>query len=191
MRPKYDHGLSFNPASAPTASRGDGSIVSLGDGFGNVFTGLARKKSATRGFEIQGENLTLSELAYKLGTRLSRVRFIRNAIEEQTDLREFRKPPTLRIFVGIGLICLSFAMCWPVIGFLTGVSVYYHRPYIAAIGAPIIYVSSHLVYIAGMTLSGEKYVRIFFKWLSRLAVEKMLASEPKKEIPADVPDAAE
>jgi hypothetical protein len=116
----------------------------------------------------------LNDLRYKIGLRLARIKFVRHAIAAHADLSEFRKPPTFRILFGMFLICFSFVMCWPAISALGGVAVYFRRPLILAIGAPTLYFSSHGCFLAGMALSGEKYTRIFFKWLTRRGVEKLL-----------------
>jgi hypothetical protein len=112
---------------------------------------------------------------YKLGLRLAQLRYVRNAIDQRADLSEFRKPPTFRIFAGMFLIAFSFVMCWPAIGALSAFAIYHHMYWIAAVGGPTLYILSHLCYIAGMVLSGEKYMRIFFRWLTRRGVERLLA----------------
>lgn len=121
------------------------------------------------------KKIPLNELLYKLGLRLARIKFVRSAIEERAGLEEFKKPPTFRIILGVFLIGLSFPMCWPAISALGGVALYFHRPLIVAIGGPVLYVSSHLCFLAGMALSGEKYSRIFLKWVVRCAVENLLS----------------
>jgi hypothetical protein len=112
---------------------------------------------------------------YKFGLRLAQLRYVRNAIDQRADLSEFRKPPTFRIFAGMFLIAFSFVMCWPAIGALSGWGAYHHRYWVGAVAFGTLYPLSHLCYIAGMVLSGEKYMRIFFRWLTRRGVERLLA----------------
>jgi len=114
---------------------------------------------------------------YKLGLRLSNVGWIRNAIDQQADLSEFQKRPTVRIFAGIFLICVSFCIGWPIIGVMAGAAVYYHHAFIALFG-PVLYGLSHVLYLTGMWLSGEKYVRIFTRWSIRRLVERLLSFGP-------------
>lgn len=72
------------------------------------------------------------------------------------------------------LIAFSMALCWPVIVALVGgLAWHLRRPWIVALGVPI-YVFSHICYISGMVLSGEKYTRIFFRWVTRCGVERLL-----------------
>jgi hypothetical protein len=120
------------------------------------------------------QKIPLNDLLYKIGLRLARIKFVRHAIEERADLSEFRKPPTVRILLGMFLIGFSMALCWPVIAALIGaISWHMHRPWILALALPL-YVFSHICYIAGMFLCGEKYTRIFFKWMTRCHVEWLL-----------------
>jgi hypothetical protein len=118
--------------------------------------------------------------AYKIGLRLAQLPYVRHAIDDRANLDEFKKRPGWQVPVGCLLIALSFAMCWPVITALGGVSIYFKQPLIVVIGGPAIYLSSHLVFIAGMALSGEKYTRIFFRWLTRVGVERLLAFAPAR-----------
>jgi hypothetical protein len=129
----------------------------------------------------------LNEVLYKIGLRLASIKYVRHAIDERAGLSEFRKPPTVRILVGMFLIAGSLAMGWPVIVALSGaVAIYFHRPLLALIGGPL-YIMSHLCFIAGMTLCGEKYSRIFIRWATRCGVEKLLSFGFKDQRPESEP----
>jgi hypothetical protein len=125
----------------------------------------------------------VNELIYRLGLRLLQHAYVRRAVKERADLREFRGRPTARIFIGVLAICLSFAMCWPVISALGTLSLYLHRPLLVIILGPIIWGISHCLFLFGMALSGEKYLRVFLRWFTRICVEKLLATSPQ---PAEV-----
>jgi len=119
-----------------------------------------------------------------MGQWLARRKCVRRAIEEKADLQAFRKPPTIGIIAGILLLCLSFVVCWPSISVLSGASIYFRNPLIVAIGGPLLYGLSHLCFIAGMALSGGvKYPYIFFRWCTRVGVEKLLATGTEAERP--------
>lgn len=105
--------------------------------------------------------------------KLSETDFIKTAIEEKADLSEFKKRPTLRVVIGVLAIILSYIICWPLISFLGGVAVYLRQPLIIAIGGPLAYGLSHLVFIFGMWVSGAYYSKIFLKWAGRMIVEKL------------------
>jgi hypothetical protein len=117
----------------------------------------------------------LHRLAYKFGLRLARIRFVRGAIDERADLSGFDHKPTVKLVAGLFLIVFSFIIGWPAISGLGALAIYYHRPRIAVIGSPILYGFSHVCYIAGMALAGAKYARLFFRWLARVWVERLLS----------------
>ena len=123
----------------------------------------------------------MKEWIYKLGLRLSQVGYVRRAMDERAGLEEFRKPPPVRVPIGVGLIGLSFLTCWPTIGALAAMALYEHRPLLIAVGGPIVYVITHGIYWAGMWLSGEKYMKIFFRWAIRRWVERLLSYGPSEE----------
>ena len=58
--------------------------------------------------------------------------------------------------------------------FLAGVAVYFEEPLIAAIGGPLVYAFSHLVFLLGMYLAGAEYTWIFLRWATRAAMLKLL-----------------
>lgn len=106
--------------------------------------------------------------------KLAETDFIKNAIEEESDLSEFKQKPTFKVLIGIFAILLSYIICWPLISGLGIVSIYYKEPLIVTIGGPIAYGLSHLVFIFGMWISGAYYSKVFLKWLGRVLVEKFM-----------------
>lgn len=107
--------------------------------------------------------------------KVGRTNHVRSAIQEKADLSAFREKPTPAILVGVFAICFSFVMGWPAVGALGIISVKLENPWIVAIGGPIIYGLSHLVFLFGMYLSGAKYSWIFLRWLTRVSMERLLA----------------
>ena len=105
--------------------------------------------------------------------RLAALPYVRAAIAERADLSAFKKRPTLRILTGVFLITISFPMGWPAVAGATALAVAWGMPWIAALG-PVIYGLSHLVFLAGMYLSGAEYTAIFLRWLTRKGVEQLL-----------------
>jgi len=105
--------------------------------------------------------------------KLLKTEYVRTAMEEQADLSAFRKRPSLKIITGVLLIITSFVMGWPAISALGALSVYYNRPVLVVIGGPLLYGLSHLVFLLGMYFLGAKYSKIFFKWATRVTMEKL------------------
>ncbi len=106
--------------------------------------------------------------------KIAGIDFVRIAIEEQADLSAFKEKPSLQVVVGVLLICISSLLGWPAVAVCGVMAVQLEEPLIAVIGGPLVYGFSHLIFLAGMYFSGAKYSVIFFRWLCRVTVEKML-----------------
>ena len=106
--------------------------------------------------------------------------YVRTAIEDQADLSAFKQKPTPVVLAGVFAIGFSYVIGWPAIAALGILSVKLHNPWIVAVGGPITYGLSHLVFILGMYLSGAKYSLIFFRWLTRVTMVKLLARTDQK-----------
>ena len=105
-------------------------------------------------------------------SRLSRMHFVRAAMAERTTLAALRVKPTPRVWTGLGLIGLSYVIGWPAVGLLVLISFHMREPLVVAIGGPIVYVVSHLVFMAGFYLAGSLYASIFLRWAMCNAMEK-------------------
>jgi len=106
--------------------------------------------------------------------KLAQTAFVHRAITERADLSAFKKRPTPRIIVGVGLIALSYIIGWPLIILLGGLSIYLKEPLLVAIGGPIFYGISHLILFLGMYLAGMHYSWIILRWLTRIAMVKLM-----------------
>lgn len=107
--------------------------------------------------------------------KIAETRFVRTALEEQADLSAFKEKPTPLILTGVFAIVFSFIIGWPAVAALGYLSLKMHTPWIAAIGGPLTYGLSHLVFLLGMYLSGAVYSMIFLRWLTRVSMERLLA----------------
>jgi len=115
----------------------------------------------------------MKRIMEKILIKIAGTRFVRTAMEDQADLSAFRQRPTPRMMVGISAIGISYIIGWPAVGLLGMVSLHLQEPLIVAIGGPVTYGLSHLVFILGMYLAGAEYARVFFRWATRVAVEKL------------------
>lgn len=107
--------------------------------------------------------------------RLAALPYVQRAIADQADLSAFKARPTLRILAGVFLIGASFVVCWPLISVLGYLALRLGNPWIVAVGGPLAYGFSHLVFLAGMYLSGAEYSLIFCRWLVRMVMERLLS----------------
>ena len=95
---------------------------------------------------------------------LSRIPFVQSAIADRADLSAFRRRPDLKIISGVSAIALSYVIGWPLISILGIAAVRYGNAAIVAVGGPLAYGLSHLVFLLGMYLAGAKYSRVFMRW---------------------------
>lgn len=116
-----------------------------------------------------------ANLLTRLLMRLASLPYVQQAIADQADLSAFKARPTLRILSGVFLIGASFVVCWPLISVLGFLALHLGNPWIIALGGPLAYGFSHLVFLAGMYLCGAEYTLIFSRWLVRVVVERLLA----------------
>jgi hypothetical protein len=110
--------------------------------------------------------------------RISETEYVRSAIEDKADLSAFKEKPSIRVILGVSAICFSYIIGWPAIGALGALAIYLNRPLLIAIGGPLVYGFSHLVFLLGMYLAGYNYTKIFLRWATRVAVEKWISKSP-------------
>lgn len=110
--------------------------------------------------------------------RISETNYVRSAIEDKADLSAFKEKPSLRVILGVAAICFSYIIGWPAISVLGALAIYLNRPWLIAIGGPLLYGISHLVFLLGMYLAGYNYSKIFLRWAIRVAVEKWMSKNP-------------
>ncbi len=63
----------------------------------------------------------------------------------------------MRVMAGLFLILLSYVIGWPAVGALGLISLYTENPLILAIGGPLTYGISHLMFLIGMYYAGKDY----------------------------------
>jgi uncharacterized membrane protein AbrB (regulator of aidB expression) len=102
--------------------------------------------------------------------------YVRSAIADRADLSAFKKRPSLRILAGVFAIAFSYLIGWPAVSLLGTIAVVTGEPLIIAIGGPVTYGLSHLVFLLGMYMAGAEYSQIFFRWVTRIFVERLMKS---------------
>jgi len=116
-------------------------------------------------------------ISKKIAGLLLKSEFAQNAIKEEANLSLFKKRPNLRITFGLFLIAVSYIIGWPAVGVLGTISIYMREPLIIAIGGPIVYGFSHLVFLCGMYFAGSQYASAFSRWLTRIVIKKLTAEK--------------
>ena len=110
----------------------------------------------------------------KFANDIAKTKFASRAIKDGADLSAFKEKPTAQNFLGIFLMCCSYIIGWPAVGLIGAFSIYWHEPLLIIIGGPLLLIISYLVFLAGMYLAGGKYVMVFFRWATRVTLEKLM-----------------
>jgi hypothetical protein len=114
-----------------------------------------------------------------LAQKLASTAYVRRAIKEQVTLDAFKTSLSRRFLFGVGLILVSYALGWPMVGLFIVLSAYFQAPALLMVG-PAFYGFSHLVWLFGMYLAGQdsiKYANIVLSWSLRKVVEMTVYRE--------------
>ena len=125
----------------------------------------------------------------RLVRRIADTRYVRSALSEQADLSLFKQKPTPRVIWGLIIVGISYTIGWPLITLLGFVAACTGRPLILAVGGPVAYGLSHLVFILGAYVAGAQYAHAFLRWSTRILMKKLLVPQAphqdKKQIPGN------
>jgi len=117
--------------------------------------------------------------------KLARTAFVMDAVADQADLSAFREHPRPRTIAGLCIIGLSYIIGWPAVSAFGYLAVRLENPLILAVGGPLIYGLSHVVFILGAYVAGTQYTRVFLRWAARMAVERFLKPGPPDPEPGE------
>lgn len=112
--------------------------------------------------------------------RISRTDYVRSAIAEKADLSAFKARPSFRVKLGIAIVLFSYVIGWPAVAVLGYLSVALDNAWLIAIGGPLVYGFSHLVFLLGIYLSGSDYAKILLRWVVRVVMEKWMRNRPEE-----------
>lgn len=116
-----------------------------------------------------------------------RKEFCRTAIYEKADLSLVKEKLTLTVITGLCLIVLSCFFVVPAFIVIGIIAVKLKKPMIGVIGIPVSYGFSWLLLMLGMYMTGTDCAKAVGKWLTRIALEKMLGDEAMKVV-SDQPE---
>ena len=109
--------------------------------------------------------------------RIAATAWMRNAMNNGDAQYVFREKPAMQVYVGIGLILISYVIGWPAVGMLGLIAFYTREPLLLVIGGPLVYGLSHLVFLAGLYLAGKRYALALAHWASRKALARLSGKE--------------
>jgi len=110
----------------------------------------------------------------KITASLAKTRYIREALEDPTELKDIWKQPSTRMIIGLSLVGFSYIIGWPAVAAMGILSVYFGEPLIALVGGPIAYGISHLVFLFGAWLAGAQHAQILIRYTTKVFFKKIL-----------------
>ncbi len=116
----------------------------------------------------------------KIRIRIAKTRFVYKLLANPVDLEIFKKKPSARFFSGLFVIGFSYIIGWPMVSVLAVLAVYFKKPLLFAIGSPITYGLSHLVFMLGAFIAGKDtivYMNVFAKWSATKGLQRLLGPD--------------
>ncbi|MBU2515192.1 hypothetical protein KJ966_28070 [bacterium] len=124
----------------------------------------------------------------KLKQKIGNACFIKRVLKNPVDLEIFKKKPTVKFLIGIFFVGFSYIIGWPLISLLGVLAVYFNKPLLFAVGSPITYGFSHLVFLFGIFIAGKDtivYMNVFAQWSLTRFFTKILGAEIVSSIQAE------
>ena len=110
----------------------------------------------------------------KIAERLAKTKYVREAMEDPTELKDIRRERSARMIFGLVLVGFSYIIGWPAVAALGVLAVYFREPLIVVIGGPLIYGLSHVVFLVGAWLAGAQHARILMRYATKVLFKKIL-----------------
>jgi hypothetical protein len=108
-----------------------------------------------------------------IAKRIEATAWMRNATDNSDSLHVFREKPAIRVYAGMGLILISYVIGWPAVAILGLLAFHTGEPLTLAIGGPLTYGLSHLVFLVGLYMAGKRYVTALSQWAARKTLARL------------------
>lgn len=109
-----------------------------------------------------------------IAKRLAKTRYVRKALEDQTETTGVPLTLEPRMVIGLILMAFSYIIAWPAVAALGFLSAYLGKPSILIIGGIVTYGCSHLMFIAGAWVAGASHVKLLMRRAVKILFEKTL-----------------
>jgi len=126
-----------------------------------------------------------------IGRKLTRYKYVRNALATRADLSRFRRRPSRRTAVGLILAGGGLVLGWPGASLALVLAAVLGEPILALYVAPGLYLFSWIPYLVGIGIGGPAsldYLRDFNRWLTRKVVEWLGGKIPASDGQAPTTD---
>jgi len=107
-----------------------------------------------------------------LSRRLTRTHFGQKALAQPDGLGFLKQKPTPRVYVGLGLVALSYLIGLPTLALLGYLALKLSMPMIIAVGGPVFFVLVHVVTGVGAYLAGRNYTKELLLWVTKRFMQR-------------------
>ena len=107
-----------------------------------------------------------------LSRRLTQTRFGQKALAQPDSPDFLKQKPTPRVYVGLGLVALSYLIVLPALALLGYLSLKLSKPMIIAVGGPVFYVLVHIMAGVGAYLAGRNYLKEALLWVTKRFMQR-------------------
>lgn len=112
------------------------------------------------------------ELLRSCARKLARTKFGQKSLTEPNGLPCLKQQPTIRVYIGLLLLVISYLIGLPAIAFLSYVSVKLSKPMIIAVGGPVVFFMVHIIFGLGVYLAGKNYAIEVLYWATKRFLQK-------------------
>ena len=105
---------------------------------------------------------------------LEHTRFGQKSLAKPGGLSLFKQKPGTRVYIGLTLTVMSFLISLPALAFLSYLSMELSKPLILAIGGPAVFLFVHIMFAAGVYLSGKNYALEILQMATKRFLQKLM-----------------
>jgi len=107
-----------------------------------------------------------------MARRLERTKFGQKALAQSGEIGLLKQKLTPRVYAGLALVVLSFLPGLPGLAFLSYLSIKLSKPFIIAVGGPVVVVLAHVMFGVGVYLAGRNYATEALLWVTKRFLKK-------------------
>ena len=107
-----------------------------------------------------------------IARRLARTKFGQKSLTKPDGLFILKQQPGTRVYVGVGLMVMSYLLGLPTLAFLSYLSVKFSKPMTIAVGGPVVILLVHIMFGVGVYLAGQNYAVKLLQWAIKRFLQK-------------------
>ena len=111
-------------------------------------------------------------LLRSIARKLAQTKFGQKSLTRPDGLSILKQQPGMRVYIGLGLMVISYLIGLPALAFLSYLSVKLSNPMIIAVGGPVVILIVHIMFGVGVYLAGQNYALKLLQWATKRFLQK-------------------